>query len=115
MNYKVRLLKYGKMSVETKVALTNTLALFQSKVSLKDEKENEINELLAEVLKYMRENYPNEGIIDVEYYAEHDGMISTRIVSAASIYIGAEIERATRTVHLYNFEQRNIETFVLPE
>ena len=31
------------MSVETKVALTNTLALFQSKVSLKDEKENEIN------------------------------------------------------------------------
>ena len=43
MNYKVRLLKYGKMSVETKVALTNTLALFQSKVSLKDEKENEIN------------------------------------------------------------------------
>ena len=43
MNYKVRLLEYGKMSVETKVALTNTLALFQSKVSLKDEKENEIN------------------------------------------------------------------------
>lgn len=43
MNYKVRLLKYGKMSVETKVALTNTLALFQSKISLKDEKENEIN------------------------------------------------------------------------
>lgn len=43
MNYKVRLLKYGKMSVETKVALTNTLALFQSKVYLKDEKENEIN------------------------------------------------------------------------
>lgn len=43
MNYKVRPLKYGKMSVETKVALTNTLALFQSKVSLKDEKENEIN------------------------------------------------------------------------
>jgi len=43
LNYKVRLLKYGKMSVETKVALTNTLALFQSKVSLKDEKENEIN------------------------------------------------------------------------
>ena len=43
MNYKVRLLKYGKMSVETKVALTNTLALFQSKVSLKHEKENEIN------------------------------------------------------------------------
>ena len=43
MNYKVRLLKYGKMSVETKVAFTNTLALFQSKVSLKDEKENEIN------------------------------------------------------------------------
>ena len=43
MNNKVRLLKYGKMSVETKVALTNTLALFQSKVSLKDEKENEIN------------------------------------------------------------------------
>lgn len=82
---------------------------------LLSEKENEINELLAEVLKYMRENYPNEGIIDVEYYAEHDGMISTRIVSAASIYIGAEIERATRTVHLYNFEQRNIETFVLPE
>ena len=36
-------MKYGKMSVETKVALTNTLALFQSKVSLKDEKENEIN------------------------------------------------------------------------
>ena len=43
MNYKVRLLNYGKMSVEKKVALTNTLALFQSKVSLKDEKENEIN------------------------------------------------------------------------
>jgi len=82
---------------------------------LLSEKENEINELLTEVLKYMQENYPNEGITDVEYYAEHDGMISTRIVSAASIYIGAEIERATRTVHLYNFGQRNIETFVLPE
>ena len=79
------------------------------------EEENRPDQLLAEVLKYMQENYPNEGIIDVEYYAEHDGMISTRIVSAASIYIGAEIERATRTVHLYNFGQRNIETFVLPE
>ena len=82
---------------------------------LLSEKENEINELLTEVLEYMQENYPEEGIIDVEYYAEHDGMISTHIISAASIYIGAEIERATRTVHLYNFGQRNIETFVLPE
>ena len=81
---------------------------------LLSENENEIDQLLTEVLEYMQENYPNEGIIDVEYYAEHDGMISTRIVSSASIYVGAEIEKATRTVYLYNFGRRNIGTFVLP-
>lgn len=94
---------------------SNSMDIHNAHDVLLPKEENETVQLLTEVLEYMQENYPDEGIIDVEYYAEHDGMISTRIVSAASIYVGAEIERATRTVYLYNFGQRNIGTFVLPE
>lgn len=105
----------GKINWDDIQAQTsNSMDIHSAHDVLLSENENEIDQLLTEVLEYMQENYPNEGIIDVEYYAEHDGMISTRIVSSASIFVGAEIEKATRTVYLYNFGRRNIGTFVLP-
>lgn len=76
---------------------------------------NETERLISEALEYIHKNYPDEGIIDLEFYAEDDEMISCRIVPDSLIYSGAEIEKSTRTVYLYNWGMRNIKTFLLPE
>lgn len=93
-------------------------------VTLKEESNNtpswkeetsETQTLIKKALNYLQTNYPNEKIYELVFYADNDGIISCYVKSEndLSAYFGAEINKSTKKVSLFNMFGREIESFYL--
>jgi hypothetical protein len=70
--------------------------------------------LIDEALKYMQKNYPSDNITELELYAEKDGIIICNVYSSGfTAFIGAEINKETKEVQLFNDSGRVIDHFKL--
>lgn len=71
--------------------------------------------LIEEALKYMQSNYASDNITELEFYSEENGIISCYVHSSGfTAFIGADINKETKEVKLYNDSGREIDSFVIP-
>lgn len=79
------------------------------------EETSETQTLIKKALNYLQTNYPNEKIYELVFYADNDGIISCYVKSEndLSAYFGAEINKSTKKVSLFNMFGREIESFYL--
>ncbi len=71
--------------------------------------------LIEEALKYMQSKYASDDIIELEFYSEENGIISCYVHSSGlTAFFGADINKETKEVKLYNSSGREIGSFVIP-
>lgn len=71
--------------------------------------------LIEEALKYMQSNYTSDNITELEFYSEENGIISCYVHSSGfTAFFGADIDKETKEVKLYNSSGREIDSFIIP-
>lgn len=71
--------------------------------------------LIEAALKYMQSNYASDNITELEFYSEENGIISCYVHSSGfTAFFGADINKETKEVKLYNDSGREIDSFIIP-
>lgn len=112
---------YDSIALEENKNIIATRGAEQEKIPIEDIKQydnaietNLTPVLIDETLKYMQSHYESDNITELEFYAEENGIITCNVYSSGlTAFIGAEINKETKEVKLYNNSGRVIASFTI--